>query len=475
MTARALSDFQTPPIAAGVSATLSANGWGFSLNTIASPSELTLGRTRPALSADPLAVFTVTLTSALGEASREMRVSQEEIPREYDDLVTAALEGDADDIKRIVESSPELIDSNDENGVPILIVAATLGRPDVVSVLIESGFNPETRQGDGSVRTEWTALHYIADSARADATVALESLRVFIGGLSVAGKLESFAGWNLTAGSDGRPLDVFHEAASAGSGSAEKDEIHQLFFRHGAECEPPGGGRYCDLPREEHSFLEVGATGPVVTLSGLGVAGESFVLPDGARAAELRGLGWVLESEPGASPPHVVLVRERGGAEGEAGVTVAATLRTAAGRDLRAYSVEASVVEFVVDCGVFNRRAEANVCGDCLEGYEDMGEGCVELPVRNCPAENRETDESANYLCGGCLDEHSEIGGLCFSNDGDYGELPQREVCEALRGLPENGVCTGVDVDGTFCVLDSVEVFPCRGLFRRVLHVQLGV
>ena len=566
MTARALSDFESPPIAAGVSATLAANGWGFSLNTIASPSELTLGRTRPALSADPLAVFTVTLTSAAGAASREMRVSQEEIPREYDDLVTAALEGDADDIKRIVESSPELIDSNDENGVPILIVAATLGRPDVVSVLIESGFNPETRQGDGSVRTEWTALHYIADSARADATVALESLRVFIGGLSVAGKLESFAGWNLTAGSDGRPLDVFHAAASAGSGSAEKDEMHQLFFRHGAECETPGDGRYCAVPLEEHSFLEVGATGPVVTLSGLGVAGESFVLPDGARAAELRGLGWVLESEPGASPPHVVLVRERGGAEGEAGVTVAATLRTAAGRDLRAYSVEASVVEFVVDCGVFNRARTGIVCGACLEGFVDDGgvmcvarrvtvtydgvldggevgggtissdvasgesvafgesvtltarpaagyfiyewqgancdggtvsmtgaEGeltCVveaeadvdvrvlfRIAMRDCAGEGR-VDGEAGHLCGDCRDGFGAVGDYCAPESGVYDErIPQREICMALGGgfreRENEAVCTGVDESGTFCVLDSVDAFPCRGLFRQVLRCNL--
>ena len=45
----------------------------------------------------------------------------------------------------------------------------------------------------------------------------------------------------------------------------------------------------------------------------------------------------------------------------------------------------------------------------------------------------------------------------------------------ALGGsFRENGaVCAGVDGDGTFCILDSVDVFPCRGLFRRVLLCNL--
>ena len=572
MTARALSDFQTPPIAAGVSATLDANGWSFSRNTIASPNELTLSRVRPASSTDSPALFTVTLTSAAGEASREMRVSQEATPPEYDELVTAILAGDVEDVVSVVMSNPELVDSSDENGVPILIVAATLGRPDVVSVLIEAGADPEARQ-EG---TEWTALHHIADSVRGNATMALESLNVFIGGLEAAGKLESFAGWNLTAGSDGRPLDVFHAAAVAGSDSAAKDEMHQLFFRHGAECESPGALRYCAPPLEEHSFLEVGATGPVVTLSGLGVAGEAFVLPDGARRAELRNLGWVLESEPEASPPIVVLVRETGGVAGEAAVTVEATLRTAAGRDLRAYSVEASVVEFAIDCAALNRApAEANVCGGCLAGFvEDGGLMCAVLLVtltygatldavlpgvggtvaggtvssdvesgasvafgtlvtltatpeegyfiykwrgaeEDCDGGDAETTGAAGELmcvveaeaaedvlvlfrlavldcdaakrlpgsqgrtdlCGDCAAGYGAVGDYCVPVSGVYDEsIPQRDICLALGGRlrANDAVCAGVDADGTFCILDSVGAFPCRGLFRRVLLCNLA-
>ena len=96
------------------------------------------------------------------------------------------------------------------------------------------------------------------------------------------------------------------------------------------------------------------------------------------------------------------------------------------------------------------------------------------LAMRDCPAENREVG-SEMHLCGDCSDGHSEIGGLCFSNDGGFGELPQREVCAALGGsFRENeAVCTGVDESGTFCILNSVEVFPCGGLFRRVLRCNL--
>ena len=130
----------------------------------------------------------------------------------------------------------------------------------------------------------------------------------------------------------------------------------------------------------------------------------------------------------------------------------------------------------VRDCSGENRMdgAASHLCGVCVAGYEEMEGGCVALPDRDCMAENR-VDGAASYLCGDCLGGHSEIGGLCFSNDGGFGRLPQREVCTALGGsFRENeAVCTGVDESGTFCILNSVEVFPCGGLFRRVLRCNL--
>ena len=326
LTARAFSDFQSPPIVAAVSASLAESGWGHALNADADPDELELLRIRLASPLDAPAVFTVTLVSGRGP-SREMRVwatvSQGEIPQEYYDLVTAVYEGDADETRRALESGSVLTDASDEDGVPLLIVAATLGHPEVVEVLISAGFTPgarsggktaldlmrdiydddETKQGaydeiadlllargvscsggiearfdapcigssgaalvalvtmtveiadddvrsaaqgvvdagvtldfvgaDGkgdlvgvgaanghfsavsilltfgmnpsgrggnSGRTDWTALHHVAEATRVDATVALEALRGFIGALQVVGGLDSFGGWNLDGG-----------------------------------------------------------------------------------------------------------------------------------------------------------------------------------------------------------------------------------------------------------------------------------
>ena len=124
-------------------------------------------------------------------------------------------------------------------------------------------------RGGGSGREEWAALHHIADSVRGDAAGALGALRGFVGGLSAAGRLGSFAGWNAMSGSVGRPLDVFNDAAVADDdGLDDKTAMYELFYLNGAECSAPEGRRYCGLPREEHSFLNVGATGPVVTLVG---------------------------------------------------------------------------------------------------------------------------------------------------------------------------------------------------------------
>ena len=95
----------------------------------------------------------------------------------------------------------------------------------------------------------------------------------------------------------------------------------------------------------------------------------------------------------------------------------------------------------------------------------------------NCGAENREP--IPGNRCGGCLDGYAELRGLCLPESGKYyedDEYSQREMCELLRGeFAENeAVCVNVDAAGTFCVLDSQEVFPCRGLFRRVLHCNLA-
>ena len=567
LTARAFSDFQSPPIAGAVSATLEANGWGVALNTLAAPNELELNRLRLAALSDAPAVFTVTLASGAG-ASRELRVwatvSQEDIPSAYYDLITAVYEGNAEMARGALESDAELVDATDEEGVPLLIIAATLGHSGVLSVLVDAGFSPKARSGGksavdflrdefgnatsamrevyyeiadyllargascsggvgarydppcigsvgaaladliamttaisdddvraaaqgvldagisldfvgadgagalvglsaanghssamsilltfgmdpggmggGSGRTGWAALHHIAQGADYNATESLMLLQSFIGGLREAGRLGSFAGWNAESDSVGRPLDVFHEAAILNEDSLEeKEAMYELFYLRGAECADPGDKRYCGLPREEHSFLNVGATGPVVTLVGIGAGSEMFVLPGYARTVELYQAGWVLQLNADAVPPEVVLVRDAVGAMNEEAVAITLSLLSG-GRTVREYRITARA-DFFFDCAAINKKEPPGGFGGC----------------------------------GSCLDDSTEIEGDCVRRDGDFRRSPHRTVCEDYLGgrVAQNVVCLGVDEEGTFCVMGSRDVFPCRGFFRHVLRCNL--
>ena len=62
---------------------------------------------------------------------------------------------------------------------------------------------------------------------------------------------------------------------------------------------------------------------------------------------------------------------------------------------------------------------------------------------------------------------------------GDYGTARPAAVCRALGGRTlrdaagDEIVCVGADLQGTFCVLDATDAFPCRGLFRHALRCRL--
>ena len=98
----------------------------------------------------------------------------------------------------------------------------------------------------------------------------------------------------------------------------------------------------------------------------------------------------------------------------------------------------------------------------------------------DCVAENREGSGSE---CGECLADYGEMGIYCVEKaTGDFGIAPQSEICRALQGggkaarLEGDGemkVCSGVDANDTFCILDSVDGLPCRGLFRHVLRCNM--
>ena len=57
--------------------------------------------------------------------------------------------------------------------------------------------------------------------------------------------------------------------------------------------------------------------------------------------------------------------------------------------------------------------------------------------------------------------------------DGGSGEYPA-DLCARLGGdvkfVSGQGVCQNIDTSGTFCFMGAPEVFPCRGLYKRVTH-----
>ena len=95
-------------------------------------------------------------------------------------------------------------------------------------------------------------------------------------------------------------------------------------------------------------------------------------------------------------------------------------------------------------CGTGEVLNEAG--DDCVCGVNRVGEGCA------------------------CPETGWEIGGLCVLRTGDFEGFSQEELCEAFGGdAADEGagrVCKGLDEAGTFCVLGSETVFPCRGVFK---------
>ena len=80
--------------------------------------------------------------------------------------------------------------------------------------------------------------------------------------------------------------------------------------------------------------------------------------------------------------------------------------------------------------------------------------------VANAEAQTPTTDDFAGItleFAGETPDYHSSD--LCARLGGDIVQV-------TVGVLP---VCTEIDTDGTFCIAGSREVFPCRGLYRRVL------
>ena len=105
------------------------------------------------------------------------------------------------------------------------------------------------------------------------------------------------------------------------------------------------------------------------------------------------------------------------------------------------------------------------------------------VDARDCAVENRFPVVDLQQ-CGSCFLEHEEVGGfpvgsdgVCVPREGGFGELSQEGLCGAFGGVVKDEgdgkICSGIDQAGTFCILDSKDAFPCRGLFKTVRTCNL--
>ena len=122
--------------------------------------------------------------------------------------------------------------------------------------------------------------------------------------------------------------------------------------------------------------------------------------------------------------------------------------------------------------------------GTCGEATADHARRICAGP-RDCPAANRAiSGDEDPRACGDCMAGYGvfgETGDLCAAKEtGDFGGIAQDVVCRELLGdLEPEGegvktVCSGVDDNDTFCILNSAEGLPCRGLLRHVLRCNVG-
>ena len=80
----------------------------------------------------------------------------------------------------------------------------------------------------------------------------------------------------------------------------------------------------------------------------------------------------------------------------------------------------------------------------------------------------------------GCESGASVFGDVCIPDDGDFG-LSDELLCGAFGGTVQmatggDAVCSRMDSNDTFCIIDSADAFPCRGLFKhlRSCNVQFN-
>ena len=120
-------------------------------------------------------------------------------------------------------------------------------------------------------------------------------------------------------------------------------------------------------------------------------------------------------------------------------------------------------------------------------------------PLADCEENNLSLIESSQetqdetgrrynrLLCGACpeavppaLPTHRRVGDYCVPLSGDFGTLSDKALCGIFGGNMDESpdVCSGMDKNDTFCIVDAEEAdgalaFPCRGLFKHLRTCNL--
>ena len=219
----------------------------------------------------------------------------------------------------------------------ILAVAAESGHAAAVSVLLTFGVKP-----DGRGSNNRGVLHFVGQNSGVSAPTQLQILRHFIGGLEVAGKTDSFNGWNAESGV-GRPLDALqNHPPTFTEGLAAYREIQALLYERGARCEEPADKTYCQIPAETALIpaFPPDTVDFVLTVTARDFGGTFFdlQLPDAVAVATMSLRGWRMDRVYGP-PWRAVLSRTRALRSGDDFPTAAAVTMLNGGQAVRRINI----------------------------------------------------------------------------------------------------------------------------------------
>ena len=105
--------------------------------------------------------------------------------------------------------------------------------------------------------------------------------------------------------------------------------------------------------------------------------------------------------------------------------------------------------------------------------YDSAAGACV--PFADCGPKGATLNAEANRC--DCPADSVSRGEVCIPKAGDFRGMSEKLLCGAFGGTVRTAtgaggsggeVCSGMDANDTFCIMDSAAGFPCRGLFKHL-------